>query len=138
MKTRSKPLYAYLLQSNVLHGTKEDIAQAKREYRRIYKREWKQRKRPRKEIRIEFTIREFGDIKVRAFEFGISHTAYARTVILSSVGLSQLIPHKDKLLKVLQIVSMACISSGNGIPSWQLANQLRNAEDILINYLTTK
>lgn len=138
MKIRSKELYQYLLLSDVLHGTKEEIAQAKREYRRVYKRQWKKRRRPRKEIRIEFTLREFGDIKVRSFELGVSQTAYARNVILSSIGSPHLIHNKDQLLKVLQLISMATIGSAkNTIPIWQLSEQLLQAEQMLLQYLTT-
>lgn len=139
MKICSKKLYEFLLLSDVLHGTKEDIAQAKREYRRIYKRQWKKRRLLKKEVRIEFTLREYGDIKVRAFELGVSQTAYARAVVLSSIGSSNLIPHKDKLLKILQLISMSAIESAkNNIPPWQLPEQLGQAEQMLLGYLNNK
>jgi hypothetical protein len=135
MGIRSKALYHYLLKSGVLYGTEEDIAQAKRTYREIYKRQWKQRRRPRKEIRIEFTLKEFETIKAKAMESGNCHTAYARYVILSSIALTQQIPNKQALLKVLQIMSMAAIASAKNIPSWQLSEQLAQAEQMLLHYL---
>jgi hypothetical protein len=135
MKIRSKALYEYLLASGVLHGTDEDIAQAKQEFRRIYKKEWKQKKRPRKEIRIEFTLKEFGTIKAKALELRLSHTAYARTVILSSIGLPQPLPNRMQLLKVLQLISMAAIAATKNVPSWQLSEQLTQAEHRLLRYL---
>ena len=135
MKIRRNALYQYLLKSGVLHGTEEAIALAKQEYRKIYKRQWKLRKRPRKEIRIEFTLKEFGNIKAKALESGSTHTAYARAVILSSIGSAPQIPHKQTLLKVLQIISIAAIASARNIPSWQLSEQLTQAENMLLGYL---
>ncbi|HVW97072.1 MAG TPA: hypothetical protein VHA56_13965 [Mucilaginibacter sp.] len=132
MKIRSKTLYAYLLKSNVLHGTQDDIALAKLEYRKIYKRQWKQQKRPRKEIRIEFTLKDFQAIKTKASVAGISYTAYARNILLLSTGSQQLIPRKEVLLKVLQLISMAVIASTKNM---RLIQQLTEAEDLLLQYL---
>jgi hypothetical protein len=135
MKVHSKALYEYLLKSGVLHGTDEDIALAKLEYRKIYKRQWKQRTRPRKEIRIEVTQKDFQTIKTKALELGVSHTGYARGVLLSSIGLKQLIPHKQILLKVLQLISMAVIGSTKNTQSWRQWEQMGEAERLLLLYL---
>jgi hypothetical protein len=139
MKTRSKALYAYLLQSGVLHGTEDDIARAKREYRQNYKRQWKQQKRPRKEIRIEFTLKQFAAITRKAKEHEVKHTVYARNSILAAAGLKWSIPNKPQLLKILQLIGMAAIALDKNItPSWQLLEQLQQAEQQLLNYLKTE
>jgi predicted DNA binding CopG/RHH family protein len=135
MKTRSNGLYAYLLQSGVLHGTVEDIAFAKVQYRKMYKRQWKQRRRPRKEIRIEVTLKDFQAIKTAASIAKLKHTTYVRMLILSSLGIKQLIPHKQVLLNALQLISMAVIAMANKSQSRQLLEQLTNAEQILLNYV---
>ncbi len=135
MKTRSNELYAYLQKAGVLHGPEEDIAQAKREYRRIYKQQWKQQKKPKKEIRIEFTLKEFVVIKQRAMEFHMPHTTYARTVILQSVHSKVHIPNIQVLLEILQIIGTASIASFRNAPSRQLSQQLIEAEDMLLHYI---
>jgi hypothetical protein len=136
MKTRSKALYAYLLDTGVIHGTPEEIAMAKRSYRRLYKMRWKQGRIEKKEIRVEFTLKQFSSIKVRALEAGLTHTTYARNAILFAAEAKQPIPHKDMLLQILQLVSMAAIAAAkNTIPLNQLSTMLYQAESHLIQYL---
>jgi len=136
MKIRSKALYQYLLKSGLKHGTEEDIAEAKLEYRRIYKKQWKQTKRPRKEIRIEVTLRQLAAVKIKAAELGLPHTTYARKVILSAVESKQDIPNVAKLRQVLQIISMTAIASAkNTIPMQYLSEQLTKAENMLLQYI---
>jgi predicted DNA binding CopG/RHH family protein len=135
MKIRSKALYAYLQESSVLAGTEEDIIRAKLEYRKMYKRQWKQQRKPRKEIRIDVTLKDFHAIRAAAVAAGMPHTTYVRLLVLSSLGVQQYIPHKDVLLKVLQLISMAAIASAKSFYSLQLIEQLTQAEYILLNYL---
>ena len=136
MKIRSKPLYTYLQNANVLDGTKEDIYRAKCEYRRMYKKNWKKIKRARKELRIEISLRQYMDIKVRASELELKHTVYARNLILAAVESKQFIPHKDRLLKIMQLVSIITIAaSKNSLPLWQIGEQLVQAEKMLLEYL---
>jgi len=136
MKIRSKALYAYLLEAGVLDGTPEEIDSAKCNYRRKYKRQWKQQKRPRKEIRFEVTLKQFKDIKMKAIGSGVTHTEYARKVLLTAAESDLCIPNKKRLLQVLQVISMAAIASaGNTLPPWQLSEQLAKAEDMLWQYL---
>src|SRR5580693_871166 len=115
MKTRSKALYTYLLEAGVLNGTPAEIDCAKRQFRKLYKKRWRQNKRPRKEIRIEFTLKQFQTIKMKARECELRHTTYARQVILAAVESdSNIIPNKEKLEKVLQLVSIAAIAITKG------------------------
>ena len=87
---------------------------------------------------MEVTFKQFAAIKRKAVELGIPHTTYARKVILSDAGLQSVIPNKEQLLEVLQIISMAAIvSAKNTLSSWQLAEQLKQAEDMLLHYLKT-
>jgi hypothetical protein len=135
MKTSSKELYAYLEKSGVLLGTEEDIAQAKREYRRLYKQHWKQQKKPRKEIRIEFTLKEFAVIKQWAVELQMPHTTYSRSVILQSIKSKFRIQNIQALLEVLQTISMVSIASLRNIPSRELSKQLIQVEEKLLLYI---
>jgi len=139
MKIRSKALYAYLFEAGVLNGTPEEIDRAKCDYRKSYKRQWKQQKRPRKEIRIGFTLKQFSVIVLKAKEYDLKNTAYARNAILAAVGLKWSIPNKAQLLKILQLISMVAIALDKNItPSWQLSEQLQQAEQELLQYLKTE
>lgn len=133
MKIRSKPLYEYLLQANVLDGPDEAIRRAKQAYRKSYKRQWKQRSRPVKEIRYTVTIKQFVAIKKTANEAGLRHTTYAKAVALESIGLPRL--HNDALLEVLQFVSMAVIATERHQPYTQVCDLLHKAETRLLEYL---
>jgi len=133
MKTRSRAIYDYLRDANVLHGNKDAIYQAKLEYRKRYKRDWKKRARPIKEIRFTVTLKEFERIKAKAIEAGIRHTTYARAVALESIGCPQL--NRDALLQALQLVSMASIAVEQGRPSQEALVLLRESEELLITYL---
>ena len=136
MKIRSRAIYQYLLNANVLNGTEEAIAEAKREYRKQYKRQWKQAKRPRKEIRIEFTIKEYGTIKLKATEYDQRPTTYARSVILSATEQQHHIVGRDTLLLILQLVSRAAIgTTKNMMTLREIAELLLQAETLLIRYL---
>ena len=136
MKIRSKALYQYLLDADVLNGTKEAIAQAKREYRKQYKRHWKQTKRPRKEIRIEFTLKQYGIIKLKAYEYNLRPTTYARNVILEATGTARMIVDRDLLLQVLQLVSMATIATvKNTLPTSHISKLMQQAEIRLLEYI---
>jgi hypothetical protein len=139
MKTRSKALYTYLLEAGVLNGTPAEIDRAKCGYRKLYKRQWKENKRPRKEIRIEFTLKQFQKVKLKAREFDLRHTTYARQVILAaSEDDSGFIPHREKLEKILQRISIACIAmEKNTRLPWEVAELLQEAETILMDYLNS-
>ncbi|MEO6523805.1 MAG: hypothetical protein ABIN91_19130 [Mucilaginibacter sp.] len=136
MKTRSKALYQYLSQANVLSGTKEDIILAKQAYRKEYKRQWKRAKKPTKEIRIGVTLRQYGIIRLKSCEYQERPTVYCRNVILAAAGIRPHIAHRDALLSALQLVSMAAIgASGNRARLCEISDLLARAETILLNYL---
>lgn len=137
MKIRSKALYTYLLEADVLNGTPAEIDRAKWDYRRNYKRQWKRNKRPRKEIRIEFTLKQFQAVKLKSCEFDLRHTTFARQVILAASEYdSGFIPHREKLEKLLQRISMASIAiEKNTMLRWEVSALLKEAETLLLNYL---
>lgn len=136
MKARSKALYTYLLEAGVLNGTPAEIDCAKCEYRKLYKKHWKQKVKPRKEIRIEFTLKQFTAIKAKAREYELRHTTYARNVILADVESQSIIPYREKLERILQLVGIAAIAiEKNTMPLWQVAELLQEAESILLPYL---
>jgi len=133
MKIRSKALYRYLVEANVLHDSDEVIALTKRKYRQEYKRQWKKRTRPVKEIRYTVTVKQFVAIKNQAKAVGLRHTTYAKAVALESIGLPRL--HEDTLLQALQLVSMAVIATEQCQPSLRIYDLLRKAEAVLLEYL---
>jgi len=136
MKIRSKKLYQYLLESGVLNGTPEAIGMAKLAYRNAYKKAWKQQSRPRKEIRFIVTLKQFESIKIKASEYELRPATYSRSVILQAAEGSLVIPHRDQLLKVLQLVSMATIASERSVLNSLLSAQLAEVEYLLLTYLS--
>lgn len=136
MKSRSKPLYEYLSNLGVLNASEEEILQAKRQYRKEYKRLWKKQRQLHKELRIQLSLRQINEIKIKAYEFSLKPTTYARSVILSAVGDKTIIANRDCLLEILQILSMCAIAvTKNSIPYWVLSDQLGKAEQLLLDYL---
>lgn len=84
------------------------------------------------------TLKQFAQIKAKAQEYEQRHTAFARSMILLAVNENQHVLHKDKLLKVLQLVSMAAIATvKNSMPPYIVSEWLEQAEAILIEYLRT-
>lgn len=136
MRTRSTALYQYLLSVGVIRASKEDIAQAKAQYRKLYKKQWKARHRPRKELRIEVTLKQLADIKVKAASANMRHTTFARAIIL--LALKEPLPlfHRDTLLQILQQISMATILLSRSHPNRvQILHLVQQAETSLLQYL---
>lgn len=133
MKIRSKALWQYLSETGALNGTVEEIATAKKKYRQNYKRTWKQNRIIRKiELRPGFTDREFKELAIRAQAVGLTPTALVREHVLSYLQNSELIPNRNRLLKVLQLISMAIINSADYRTQQAL---LQEAERLLLSYL---
>jgi hypothetical protein len=136
MKTRSTALYQYLLSAGVIGGSKEDIALAKAQYRKLYKKQWKARHRPRKELRIEVTLKQLADIKVKAASANMRHTTFARSILLFSLNEPLPLFHRDTLLQVLQYISMASIHITRNNPNRvQVLRLVQQAEAALLQYL---
>ena len=133
MKTRSRPLYAYLLKAGVLNGTQADIDSAKQDYRRHYKRQWKQRKCAKKEIRFTVSVQQFNAIKATADAKKIRHSSFARNALLESIG-QPTIPDA-LLLEVLQLVSMASIAIDRSRDVDRAGDLLHEAEAKLLEHL---
>lgn len=133
MKIRSRALYNFLLQRGALSASPEVIAQYKAEYRKLYKSNWKKRQRPRKEIRFELTERQFVALQLQARAHGLRHTTYVRSLVLGSIGEPN---YTDgRILEILQMVSMAAISTSHN-PHAERAHQLLlKAETLLLNYI---
>lgn len=107
-KIQSKKLFEYLLSQGVLFSTDEEIQHAKKTYRKLYKKQWKQnRKLPKKEIRPGFTLREYGDIKIRAHKMELTPTEYARQIVLMSVQNNYILPKRGVLERVAQLIYIA-------------------------------
>lgn len=137
MKIRSKALYEHLLKANLLEGSQEDIVRAKREYRRIYKKQWKEQNKPLKEIRIIVSLKDFVEIKMRAHQYKLKHTTYSRHAILASISKKDLIPNRDQLLLILQLISISAIGSmRSSMSPWEVSEKIHEAERLLLEYLS--
>lgn len=140
MKIRSKKLFAFLEAKGVLNGTEEEIAHAKKEFRRNYKRDWKRYiRKKRKAINCLFTLHEYADIQSQAKRIGQRTAQFGREVILSATYNSILVPNRNELLKALQLVGMTGISLANTpqpISSYILSESveyLHQAEQLLMS-----
>ncbi|HVW95756.1 MAG TPA: hypothetical protein VHA56_07295 [Mucilaginibacter sp.] len=133
MKTRNNALHQYLLEADVLNGSKEAIAKAKRDYRKRYKRQWKQRARQQKEVRFGVTPLQLAAIKAKAQAEALPHTTYARNVVLASID--QPVAPNHALLAILQATSMAAIAIEQGKPTHLVYELVRKAELALLQYL---
>jgi len=132
MSTRSKALKQFLSEHGAVTGTPEAKALT-REYRRIYKRLWKQKQLTLKiELRPSFTKMEFYDIKIAAGFTGLSPTAFVKESALAAISHAQIVPHKDTLLKVHQLVGLSLFQT---LKHHQSYSNLSDAERILNQYL---
>lgn len=129
MGVRSKQLWEYLTRKGVLDGTDEEIAQAKKDYRKEYKARWKKGRVIKKhELRPEFTGKEYRQLAVKAKELGLTPTAWLRALALAEAYGTTVLPHRERLLKALQLVSLAA----RGTDARQSINK---AEKILEKYI---
>jgi hypothetical protein len=142
-KIRSSKLYEYLLFKGVLGAPDEIIANTKKEYRKEYKRSWKKaRLKQKPELRPNFTKSELATITKVATVYGLTNTDYIRRSALAHASKTNLITQKDKLLTILQKVSMAGILVNNKgysfsqFPELQEADALlKESESLLMAYL---
>ena len=142
MKVRSKKMWQYIIDSGALQGgTKEDIEKCKIAWRKEYKRKWKQNKIIKPiELRPGFSAKQYKELQIRAKEFGTTPTGYVKQITLASVGIGQAIPGKQKLITVLQLVSIASIAvskakHGKIEDPHRISNHLEQAEKLLLEYL---
>ena len=137
-RIRSKKLWEYLNDAEVLNGSPEEISVAKKEYRKAYRREWmKTRASLTKEVRIEFTRREYHNLLVYANTIGISPTALCKTLTSSAIQNKQIIPNKEKLQDILQMISMTFNMALKLNAPVQLIKELHSIESMLLEYLNT-
>lgn len=128
MKVRSKRLWQYLSDCNLLNASEEEIALAKVKYRRLYKTEWKQnRTKPEKEIRPMFSLREYMELKIKASEMGMKPTRYLKSLALSSIHSGSLAPNKEALTRVMQLITLAVTTKDT--------KPINDAEQLLLNYI---
>lgn len=126
---RSKALFEFLQVRNLLDGSSEAVLEAKREYFRQYRRNWKKRQNPfKKELRPVFSQKEFQEIRLKAYELGLSPTGYVKQLVRKFTLSKPVIPEMSTLLSILQKISMAATSS-----KYQLL--LLEAEKELLQYI---
>ena len=135
-RIRSKKLYEYLVNAGLLNGTPEEVAFAKQEYRKEYRRTWMKTKASlTKEVRIEFTRREYHNLLIYAKTAGTSPTAFCKSLTNSAIQNKQIIPNKDRLQEILQVISMTfnmALKLNSPVP---LIKELHSIETMLIEYL---
>lgn len=142
-KIRSQELYAYLINKGVLGRSEDEIKLAKKQYRKEYKRKWKRAQLKQKpELRPNFTKKEIERIAISAKARGLTSTNFIRQSALSLSTQSNLVSNKDKLLIILQKLSMAGIKVSNKKASpfydseiGEADNLLQECEKLLMTYL---
>lgn len=137
-KIRSKKLYEYLVNADLLNGTPEEIFIAKQEYRKEYRREWMKTKASlTKEVRIEFTRREYHNLLIYAKIIGKSPTALCKNLTSSAIQNKQIIPNKERLQEILQEISMTFNTALKLNTPVQLIKELLSIETMLLEYLNS-
>lgn len=139
MKIRSRNLYNFLVEKGVFDKGEEAIKEAKTEYRRIYKRTWKKNIIvKKKELRPAFTPKEHNDLIIKSRLLGLSPTAYIQKLAIDALGQTTILPHREKLLKILQLVGISQNLIQNhrySYPFSQADEYLKEAELLLLEYL---
>jgi hypothetical protein len=80
------------------------------------------------------TIKQFVSIRAKAQSMTMRHTTYAKAVALASINEPTVLD--GRLLKVLQLVSMAAIAAAKGSKSIQeIATMLEEAEQLMLNII---
>lgn len=141
MKTRSKALYQFLLESGAINGIKEDIAEAKRLYRQRYLMQWRQNQSDLcKEIRFSITKRDYYAIKVRAISQRLKPASYAKQIVIASLSNTPVIPDRKTVEEVRQSIGIAYSlflqkNKFGNISEWDVEQHLIRAERLLAEYL---
>lgn len=136
MKTRSRAFYAYLSETGMLNGTPEQIAIARQEYRKRYKKAWRQGRNTAKEIRFTVTPTQYATIEAKANIIQSRPTAYAKATVLERIGQPAI--HNERLLAILQLVSMAATALHHDNPRHRAYGLVRGAEMKLLEYLNVQ
>ncbi len=136
---RSKKLYEYLKESGVLNANEEEIRLAKITYRKQYLKNWKAEKAPMiKEIRIVLALKEYADIKIKAYEQYKTPTTFAKDLLLESVGKERCLTDKEKLLSIYQKIGLAINQNLKDHSNIKLVEKLVTIEEELGEYLKNK
>lgn len=141
MRIKSKALWQYLKDRELHEAAPDDpaVQSAKTQYRKDYKRDWKKSRVPKKEMRIEFTLAQHVDIRLRATELHSKPTAYCRKLILAAVESLPVIHNREQLEKVFQLLGMSLTPliryEAHQININELKEYLQQAEGLLSQYL---
>lgn len=134
--TKSKKLIEYLREAGVLNGSDEQIKLAKIAYRKQYLKNWKAEKSPMiKEIRLVLSLKEYADIKIKAYEQYKTPTTFAKDLILESIGKERCLPNKEKLLAIYQKLGLAINQNLKDHSNINLIEKVISIEDELGEYL---
>jgi len=136
---RSKKLFEYLKESGVLNANEEEIRLAKVAYRKQYLKNWKAEKAPMiKEIRIVLALKEYADIKSKAYEQYKTPTTFAKDLVIESIGKERCLPDKEKLLAIYQKIGLAINQNLKDHSNINLVEKLVAIEEELIEYINNQ
>ena len=86
-------------------GTDAEIKAAKREYRKLYLTEWRRNRRSKHpEYTISLSEQENNNIASHAKEHNISCTAYLKAAAMAYSNKTYVVPDKDKLARIEQVL----------------------------------
>jgi hypothetical protein len=134
--------YYQYMESFFAKGDTLQIAQAKREYRKLYKREWKKNnKRKYKEVTIRMNTDEYKQIQDEAKRYSTKLAPFMKQSTIAYLQKTYLVPDTDTVNKILQLLKMMYIQvedmvqeKGNGAEFLQTITQLET--DIRIALLS--
>ncbi len=131
-KIRSTELFNYLNNKGVLGRSETEIALAKKEYIKKYKRDWKRNRLKKKpEIRPNFTPKEYELITNASKARGLTKPDFLRQCGLTVASQTDIISNKDKLLVILQKLSIAGIKVSNKKSSPFYDSEIKDADNLL-------
>jgi hypothetical protein len=134
MKTNKQ--LQYLIDTGAINGTKEEIAIAISEYRKMYKREWRRNNAKKKaDLRPSFTPKELYLVTVKARELGYTPTHFLRLLLLEAIGENSIIPQAEKLYKILQLIGMVTNDIQQSNITYRTKENIQDAEKLLLDYL---
>jgi hypothetical protein len=88
-------------------GIQEEIALAKREYRRVYKANWKRVNRTEcKEVTIKLSKKEYQELRYEAKEYQYKLAPFIKASCMAYIRKTYLIPDAEIILKLFQLQKM--------------------------------
>ena len=139
MKVRSKPLYEYLLQHDVLNKSEVEVLKLKKQYRQEYRKQWARTNRTvGHEVRFRLSEDEYKQIQEFCKQNGEqSATHLAKKLLIHySRSSTPIIPNKRVLNAVSQKLGLVINKYCRNNNYEEITQSLLAIENILMKYLT--